>query len=139
MPAARPSRMVRASRARIASAVTSSMDGSGWPLARSALAAALPGLGVQVSNQPRLVIGVAIDALDQRRVGGNERQVEQLRIGFLFQVYALLLVALELRRAFDGVEGLAQHEGLLEHVVDVDVEMSVGAARSCGRFVHANL
>ena len=71
---------------------------------RSVAAAAAASFGGEVAHQSALVLLVALDALDQIGVGGDERKIEQLGVGFLLGVDPFLLVTLERRRALDGVE-----------------------------------
>src|SRR5438034_219744 len=101
MPVARPPSIVRRSSARISSAVSSST--SGLAPTESTLATAAAGLAVEIAHQPGVVGLVALDALEQRRVRRDERQIEQLGIGFLLEVDAFLLVTLMLHGALDGV------------------------------------
>src|SRR5438876_3868838 len=95
-PEAWPLSIVARSSRRISSAVTSLTAGGASTAAR-----AVARFGQQVLLEPSAVGGIASDALQQVGIGRDERQIEQLRIGFLLQVDALLLVALERHRLLD--------------------------------------
>src|SRR5262245_59650872 len=84
-----PAASVARSTARASAAVSSSTKRSVPPAARARVA-------LQVAGQPFAVIVVALHAGHEVGVRGQERQVEQLRLGLLLGVDALLLVALEL-------------------------------------------
>src|SRR6185503_20282561 len=64
--------------------------------AASVPAAAGAGVALEVAHQALLVLPVAFHAPHQLGVAREERQVEQLRLGLLLGVDALLLVPLEL-------------------------------------------
>src|SRR5438093_6027548 len=132
-PASPRSIVARSSR-RISSDVTSLTTG-----ATSAASRPIAGFGLQVLLQTLAVNRVARDAREQVRIGGDERQVEQLGIRLLLQVDAFLLVALKRNGLLDRVERSAGGEPVVEHVVDVDVELVVDPARALGRLMHLDL
>src|SRR6185436_16308108 len=121
-PLAWPFSIVARSRRRISAAVTSRRSDM---FRRSVAAAAAASFGGEVAHQSALVLLVALDALDQIGVGGDERKIEQLGVGFLLGVDAFLLVTLERRRALDGVERFRGPEALVEDIEDVDVKVRV--------------
>src|SRR5688572_11106423 len=130
-PLACPFSIVARSSSRISPAVRSRME-----LRRGAsMARARAGFRSQIPHQALLIGGLAVHAPDQVRVGRDEGEIEQLGIGFLLGIDALLLVSLERGRPFHRVERLAGHEGAVEYVVYVHVEVSIDAGGAFGGLV----
>src|SRR4029453_16247350 len=134
-PVAWPPSIVARSSRRVSSAVSSIMGRR----SDSAAAAAGARLAGELLLQPLAIGGVALDAGQEVRVGGDEGEVEQLGFGLLLVVDPLLLVTLERRGALDVVDRLAGQERLVEDVVDVDVEGAVQAGRVLRGGVHLDL
>src|SRR5438876_13474 len=118
--------------ARIASSAVAASPSMRCTRPRTTTWTAATRLAVEIAHQSAAIIRVALDAIEQRRVGRDEGQIEQLGIGFLLEVDAFLLVALVLHGALDGVERPARQEALVEDVVDVHVVMAAGVAGSLG-------
>src|SRR5215471_9346903 len=116
--------MVARSRSRISAAVTSCIGRGSFGVC-SAIATARARVAGQVLHQPLLVFRVALAARYQIRIDRDEGEIEQLGVGFLLGVDALLLVSRERGGALDAVEGLAREECLAEDVVDVHVVMAI--------------
>src|SRR5262249_31874784 len=99
----------------------------------------IPRVRRQLLHEPRLVLRVARDTIDQLGIARDEREVEELGFRLLLVVDPLLLVALERRSLLHGVERLAGKEGLVEDVVDVDVEVAIQSRGALRRRHHLDL